>query len=234
MNLPAVQSAKLPKTYEHAKAALAQCAKVDECKKWADKSAAMASYAKQADDKTLHNLATKIRARAIRRAGELLREVEPDKGGRPPKTSVGADPGFSRRDLAAEGGLSERQAKQAIRVASIPEKDFEAAVESDSPPTVEQLAKAGVQYRKAEGKAKPSTAHLRGATPEEFYFATQLFGALGRFVERTIEGTPTAAARGERQRRRELQRNAKAAIKWLERLLTALEKDEDNARQYDR
>jgi hypothetical protein len=37
-------------TYERAKAALAQCASIDECQKWANKAEALASYAKQAHD----------------------------------------------------------------------------------------------------------------------------------------------------------------------------------------
>jgi len=56
--------------------ALATCERIDECKDWADKAAALASYAKQADDQTLHHLATRISARAIRRAGELLQQFE--------------------------------------------------------------------------------------------------------------------------------------------------------------
>ena len=61
-----------PANYESAKAALARRQRIEECKTWADKAAALASYAKQADDKTLHTLAVRIQARALRRAGGLL------------------------------------------------------------------------------------------------------------------------------------------------------------------
>lgn len=77
---PSIAAARLPAVYESAQRALADCAKIDECKSWADKAAAMASYAKQSDDKTLFNFAVKIQARAIRRCGELLREIEPATG----------------------------------------------------------------------------------------------------------------------------------------------------------
>ena len=52
--------------------------------------------------------AVRIQARAIRRCGELLRQVEPDKGGRPTKTHDGTDIGFSRTEAASQAGLSER------------------------------------------------------------------------------------------------------------------------------
>ena len=45
--------ARLPVSYEAARTALANCAQVDECKDWADKALALASYAKQANDETL-------------------------------------------------------------------------------------------------------------------------------------------------------------------------------------
>lgn len=60
MNLPAQitgHSASLPATYEAARTALSECARIDECQGWADKAAALASYAKQADDKQLENMA---------------------------------------------------------------------------------------------------------------------------------------------------------------------------------
>jgi hypothetical protein len=41
----------------------------------------MASYGRQADDETLMNYAKRIRARAIRRAGELYQQIESASGG---------------------------------------------------------------------------------------------------------------------------------------------------------
>lgn len=75
-NLPSIESARLPQSYEFAKAALSKLVRIDECRKWANKADAMASYAKQADDKSLYNMAVRIRARAIRRCGELLKQME--------------------------------------------------------------------------------------------------------------------------------------------------------------
>lgn len=126
-NLPTpieAAAASLPATYQAAKTALADCAKLDECQDWADKAAALASYAKQANDDELMKMATRIRDRAIRRAGELLKQIEPAKGGRPSETGIAADTGFSRKDAADEAGMSKRQAVTAIRVANVPAADF--------------------------------------------------------------------------------------------------------------
>jgi hypothetical protein len=69
-------NARLPQVYEDAKTALANCVRIDECQSWADKAAALASYAKQANDEELMRQATRIRDRAIRRCGELLKQIE--------------------------------------------------------------------------------------------------------------------------------------------------------------
>ena len=137
-------TARLPSTYQAAKAAIRQCASVDECKEWTDRAAALASYAKQAQDNQLEHLAHRIRNRATRRAGELIKQIEPSNGGRPPKTRDGAVPS-SRKAAAAEAGLSERQTKTAIRLANVPEEDFEEMVESGA--TVTEIADRGTQHR---------------------------------------------------------------------------------------
>lgn len=106
-------NARLPQTYESAKNALTQCMALDECKDWADKAAALASYAKQANDDELMKMATRIRDRAIRRAGELLQQID-GRGGDHSKT-VG-DHGFAptQRQAAADAGMSEHQQLQAV------------------------------------------------------------------------------------------------------------------------
>jgi hypothetical protein len=107
-----------------------------ECAEWKNKAEAIASYARQAEDETLLNTATRIKARAIRRCGELLREIKPAKGANQ-NIRGGAPPKVHTRTEAAKGaGLSRDQSKQALRVAAVDERDFEAAVESAQPPTV--------------------------------------------------------------------------------------------------
>ena len=66
----------LPPTYIAARIALAKCDRVDECQEWASKATALSSYAKQAKDDALQVLADRIRARAVRRCGELLQQSD--------------------------------------------------------------------------------------------------------------------------------------------------------------
>lgn len=81
-------------------------------------------------------LAKRIRARATRRAGELLKQVEPAQGAR---SDLGPVPS---RSLAAQAsGMSERQAKTAQRLANVPEEVFEEMVESNS--TITAIAEIG-------------------------------------------------------------------------------------------
>lgn len=165
--LPNIASAQLPATYERAKEALATCESIDECKDWADKAAALASYAKQADDQTLHRLATRISSRAIRRAGELLQQFQQPKGGdRRSNQSMGDHTLMSQRRAAEAAGLSKNQEAQAVRVANVPTEEFEAAVEGDDPPTVTQLAAMGT-------KTQP-----RPPAPAKFPEATHVIAVL--------------------------------------------------------
>lgn len=145
-NLPALANAQLPATYQAAQKALAECSRVDECKDWSDKAQALASYARQAKDSTLHQLALRIQARAQRRMGELLKSVpRGDEATRYGQAAAG--PPVTRGQIAVEAGLSDRQRKTAQRIASIPEPEFTAAVEGSTPPSMTALAKLGTETR---------------------------------------------------------------------------------------
>lgn len=154
-----IATAQLPKVYEAAQVALANCASVDECKDWADKAAALASYAKQADDETLMKQSVRIRDRAIRRMGELLKQFD-GQGKRTDKLADGADSKFSQKEIAREAGISERQQVTAVRVANVPREEFEALVESDRPPSITELAKRGITPR--------PLVDLKGRDPQAF------------------------------------------------------------------
>jgi hypothetical protein len=60
---------------------------------------------------------------------------------------------------------------QAVRVANVPAEQFEKLIESESPPSVSELAELGKKSRPAPER------------PPEFAVATQAIGAARRFVE---------------------------------------------------
>jgi hypothetical protein len=199
----------LPESYKSAKLALEHCVRIDECRNWADKAAALASYAKQANDDTLRKLAMRIQGRAVRREGELLEEIEPGKPG--PKNSVGVPPPNSGRFAAAkEAGLSKDQTVTALRVANVPAAEFEAAIESDNPPTVTELAKRGTAT-----KPRP-LVDLGKRSPQEFEAATGLAGAIDALLRYSAKADLRLAIKGFDERERaETRRAAHTASHWL-------------------
>ena len=84
----------------------------------------------------------KIRARAIRRAGQLLNAIAPSKGANQ-NIRDGDDPKVTRKNAAQDAGMSERQQKQAQRVANVPENAFSEQLNGEKPPTISALANQG-------------------------------------------------------------------------------------------
>lgn len=116
---------RFPLNYEAAREALSACVLVDECKEWKDRAAAIASYAAQKRDRTLLDKATRIRARATRRLGELLDLQRSD-----------------RADISRLG-ISAAERAQARAVAKLTDQKFEFHVERSPPATVSRLAQMG-------------------------------------------------------------------------------------------
>jgi hypothetical protein len=120
--------------YERARAALVEARSVDEVKDIRDKAVAMQVYAKQARDRSLIEDATEIRMRAERRAGELLAEMDKNKGAR------GAGPGRGKKAVAARDrlldttpklsdlGVSKTQSSRWQRFAALDDETFETRV----------------------------------------------------------------------------------------------------------
>lgn len=191
--------AKLPETYKAARTALSECSRIDECKDWADKAQAMASYARQAKDETLRRLADRIQARASRRCGELLKQIAPARG-----HENGSAP--TRSGVAEEAGLSEHQRKTALRVASIPESVFERAVESDSPPTLTELAEMGTQRATLIVSNEPDLSAIK---------------KFARFCGST-DAASLAASVVSPDRKRELTALIGEIDSWLDQFITSL------------
>lgn len=213
--LPATipSDAQLPQRYEAARNAIAECERIDECKNWADKAAALASYARQAKDDSLRVMAVRIQARAERRCGELLKQVpradEATRYGR-----VGTDPPVTRTQAATDAGLSDRQRKNALRIANIPAEDFERQVESPTPPTITALAEQG---RLSRASIPDPGEELLKATCR----------ALWDFANFSDAHDPTDAARTFGADDVEMARRCVASLDgWLDRFVTNLGRTE--------
>lgn len=125
-----IPTAPLPINYQAAKAALAECACIDECKDWSDKAVAIASYAKQVRDKTMMHNAQRIVLRARERLGELLLEwtAENNSGSK------------SKHAIADQLGVDHALADQAIAIARVPKKVRDSEIEGAPPIAPTRLA----------------------------------------------------------------------------------------------
>jgi hypothetical protein len=201
-----IAAARLPAAYLAAREALTACDRLDECQAWADRAHALASYARQARDGTLLKLARRIKARAVQRMGTLLRAVPSQKGQRTDLTQAGPP---TRAAVAASAGLSRGQARDAIRVASVPRAAFERAVEGPHPPTVTALAARGI--RPSE---RPASAIRRAA---------RVHLMLKRFAEFAADEDPVAAARAVEQDTQMLRTRVVRSAFWLAEFNAALD-----------
>ena len=194
--LPAAATVRLREDYVADRKELAECDRVDKCGDWVDRAAALASYAKEVKDQALEAMAQRIGARAIRRAGQLLRQVEPGPGTRDGNREAGAHTP-SQGEVAKAAGFSDHQTKQALRVAAVPAADFERQVESPTPPTVTELAWQGKRARRGRppvSSAPRPIVELKGHDPEEINRAVPFIGAvedaLGALEMRDLDAVP--------------------------------------------
>ena len=139
----------------------------------------MAAYARMADDDSLRKMADRIQALAVRRCGELLEQYD----GRGNNQHSGGTP--TKRRAAADAGLSKDQQVAATRVAKVPEAEFDEMVNSDSPPSVTELAEKGTNKR--DPPPPP---------PEDFKIATPFTSAIEILAEVCQEHAPQAVAKG--------------------------------------
>lgn len=216
-SLPNITDARLPVVYERATQALAECTRIDECQEWANKAEALASYARQSHDDTLRKMADRIQARAIRRCGDLLKQIEPGKTGPKPELQDVTVLQLNRTEAATHAGLSERQRKAALRVANIPQVEFEEAVESENPPTITRLAEQGKV-------TKPQPLHdLEGIDPKLYPRATELQGNLRRLAEFCSQHDPVAIAGAFKSHEKpSLKQFISTIDSWLDRFVVDL------------
>lgn len=111
--------------YDAARYALSVAVKVDEVKDIRDKAAAMAAYARQAQDKELLQWATEIKVRAERRGGEMTREIPTHPGKR---ATCYDDNNRSKKEVLSGLGITEQQANRWEKLAAVSDEKFEEAV----------------------------------------------------------------------------------------------------------
>jgi hypothetical protein len=208
-----LDEARLPERYENARKAIAECERVDECKDWADKAAAMAAYARMAKDDSLKVMAMRIQARALRRAGLLMQQIAPAHGANQ-NIQDGTVPKVTRESAATEAGLSERQRKSALRIANVPSDEFERSVESDAPPTVTELAQRGIAPRSAFQPAGPD--------PVDRTLGREALAALSRFAQFCEQHQAEAIANALGGDEATVRRQVAVVDHWLDRLVATL------------
>lgn len=213
-----------PERYAEARAALARCAKIDEVKEWQNRAAALAAYARQARDKHLLVMAVRIKLRAMRRMGELLREYPADDGDRPGRPGRWDRRGrrariSTRAAIAQQTGISADEQKDALRIASLAAAAFEEAVEAVHPPSPRRLL---------EDMRRPlPPPDLDGRDPDAFQASTYGQGRLEAFAAFTTE-TPAAivAAGALAYEYARIREHAATVTAWLAALAAALPEEQ--------
>jgi hypothetical protein len=153
--------------YENARRALAEARRVDEAKGIRDKAMAMQVYAKQAKDRQLIEHATEIRLRAERKAGELLAEMEKNKGAIAGKTGNKGKPVLDPTPKLADLGVSKIQSHRWQRLAGLPEREFENKVTRATDTAVAVIDAPPSGKRSGKGKGKPPRKRAEGAAPDD-------------------------------------------------------------------
>jgi hypothetical protein len=82
----------------------------------------------------------------------------------------GSRPSVSGLQAAAQAGVTEHQLKTSLRIAAVPEDDFNRQVESPNPPTKTQLAEQGRVRRVLE--PDPTAEHFKAACAALSQFVT--------------------------------------------------------------
>lgn len=142
-----IPGAQLPVNYVAASKAIAECARIDECKDWSDKAAAIAVYAKQLGDDRMRNDAKRIELRAKVRIGELLLQIKSAsgrKGRNRPNVVV-----ETRGDAAKAAGLTPIQGYHYVAMAKVPHAHRERLINGKTPVKQARLIRIGAEVRHA-------------------------------------------------------------------------------------
>jgi hypothetical protein len=137
----------LPAAFDDAKRALAECRNIDDARLLRNRALALVVFAQQAKDRSLIEDATEIKLRAERRAGELLRESEKNKGAIPGRTGRKGRPVLDPTPTLANLGITKTQSSHWQRLATMPAVHFEATIARVTRKAVNALDRAGRRTR---------------------------------------------------------------------------------------
>lgn len=116
--------AKVAPNYEAMRTAIARCEKVDEISKLANQAVAAQAYFRQSQDVENEMHASRIRVRAERRLGEILKLMTASGQ----RANKGRAAEMSRGATLPEMGIPRDRASRAMQLADVPEDQFEAAI----------------------------------------------------------------------------------------------------------
>lgn len=138
-----------------------------------DKAEAIRVYTK-AIGESLHaqNAAAEIKLRAERKAGELLRDTEKAKPGRPQKNGSTMEPITENQPTLEDLGIGKTQSHRWQREASVPEEVFEAHVARCANEQIE-LTQASVLQLAGAGHVAQATGDNEWYTPPQFIEAAR-------------------------------------------------------------
>lgn len=115
--------------YDAARKALAEAHRVDEVKAIRDKAVAMQCYAQQAKDMELVDHSTDIRMRAEIKGGELLGEMDKNKGAVPGKTGSKGRPVLDTTLKLSDLGVTKSQSSRWQKLAALSPDEREQRIE---------------------------------------------------------------------------------------------------------
>lgn len=123
--------ASVAPSYERRRLAIAECSRVDEVANLADQAVAAQAYFRQSQDLDNEIEASRIRVRAERRLGQILKEMAAS-GERATKQGTLKQAPMSRGATSAptlaDLGIPRDRARRAMQLAEVPEPEFEAAL----------------------------------------------------------------------------------------------------------
>ena len=198
--------------YDEMCRAIEACHAVDEIKGMRDRAMAVEHYAKQALDHESEHKVIRIRLRAERRMGQLLKEMEKAAGAR----GTGSNQHRKVRSndttppTLSDLGISKTQSSHWQKLADVPEDKFEKALaDMSAPPST-----AGIIRQYGEEPAAPDPP----PAPPGFVKATQTIGAIADFSELCRENKPGFVAEGVLDYEiAELKTNIATVADWLNR-----------------